>query len=1087
MTHRNRARLSKLSLALIAALAAAPAFAQSTSAGIGGHVAAADGQPVAGAEVTITHVESGTVSRAVTDASGNYSARGLRVGGPYTITINKAGAGTSTKSEVYLSLNQVADVDATLNADVTTLGGVAVYADATADIFQSGNKGLGTIVGQRQLETTPQGNRSIDDVARLDPRIQVTDQGDGSISANGMPNRYNNVAVDGMSQGDPYGLNANGLPYQGSPISVDTIAEYNIATANFDVDSDTVGADINAVTKSGTNEFHGSAYYAFRNASSMVGKLDGDKYTGYQRDWTGGLTLGGPIVKDKLFFFLSAEQQTTTGIGANSTNGLDASLGTGPSTSNKLSPGDLQQIIDTATGLGLKPGTFGAGDTDLKDRRYLAKLDWNISDTQRASLTYQRTKENQPIVQGNDSDEVGLSSYWYNIDSLTENTSLQLFSDWTDNFSTEAKVSYQKFHQDAGNPVDQPQVKVYADGGRGPAVNLGKDQYRHYNVIDTKKLSAYFAGTWYLGDHEIKGGVAYDRTDIYNLFGRTQFGNYTFNSIEDFANLDTAGNPDPIYDSFFLYQPGDGMTIDDVAAQWVYTQISPFLQDTWQATDRLSLQYGLRVNIPRADHKPAYNAAFADAGAFGYPNNRALDSGDKVIEPRFSFNYEFDTKRRTQLRGGIGLFQTFPPTVWMTNPYQNNGITVLSYSSFDPADAPFSADPYNQNVPTSGGSAGPVDTLSADFHLPTVWKTALALDHELPWWNLVASAEFQYIAPHDAIYYTAINLGEPTRNADGSLALMPDGRLQFWCTPGEDDFNHSGDANCYRNRAFSRDSTMLGNTNNGGSSSLTLSLTKPFTNNWYGNLSLNLANTTEVNPGASSQAFSGYKYVVRTDPNTEVAATADREIDKSIKASLTWQHAFFGDYKTSVSAFYNGHSGLPYSWIFSGDSNGDGITFQDPAYIPTIDDPLVSYGSASPDLIQQFQDFISSDDYLNSHRGQIAGRNDVRAPWVNQLDLGIQQELPGLFKDHKATLRLDVYNFLNMLNNDWGITNNTGFNTRTLTDYSGVTADGRYVYRLPTDRDGNYQPQLLEPYDAGRNPTRVVSRWSLLMTLRYEF
>jgi hypothetical protein len=1080
MTYNNRVRLSKLSLGLIVALAAAPAFAQSTSAGVGGRVVGADGQPVGGAEVTITHVESGTVSRVTTDGNGNYSARGLRVGGPYTITVNKAGAGSSSKGDVYLALDKVATIDTQLNNEVSTLGAVTVVGAAGVDVFQSSNKGLSTLVTQRQLETTPQGNRSIDDVARLDPRVQVTDQGDGSISANGLPNRYNNIAVDGMSQGDPFGLNANGMPYQGSPISVDTIAEYNISTANFDVVTDTVGADINAVTKSGTNTFHGSAYYAFRNAGSMVGDagwLDQDaEYTGYQRDWTGGLTLGGPIIKDKLFFFLSAEQETTTGIGADSSNGLDPSLGNGPSTSNKISPGDLQRIIDTATALGLQPGTFGAGNTDLKDRRYLAKLDWNINDAQRASFTYQRTKETQPIVQGNTSSQVGLSSYWYTKDSLTENSSLQLFSDWSENFTTEAKISYQKFHQDAGNPIDQPQVRVYVDEANSDAaVNLGKDQFRHYNVIDTKKLSVFLAGTYYLGNHEIKGGFAYDRADIYNLFGRTQFGNYTFNSIDDFAN----GN----YDSYFLYQPGEGMTIDDVAAQWVYSQFSPFLQDTWQVTDRLSVKYGLRVNIPHADSKPVYNAAFEQA--FGYPNNHTLGSGDKVVAPRVSFNYDFGTERRTQLHGGFGLFQTFPPTVWMTNPYQNNGITVLSYSSFDPADAPFSPDPYNQNLPSGSGSAGPVDTLSNDFHLPTVWKTALALDHELPWWDLIGSVEYQYIVPHDAIYYQGINLGDPTRNADGSLALLPDGRLQFWKTPGQRP--SSRDANYYRNLDFSRDSTLLANTNEGRSSSLTLSLTKPFTDDWYANLSLNFVDVTEVNPGNSSQAFSGYRYIVRTNPNDEIAATADRNIDKAIKASLTWQHAFFGDYKTSVSAFYSGHTGLPYSWIFSGDVNGDGITYQDPVYIPLVNDPIVDYGSASPEVIQQFQDFISSDDYLKSNRGKIATRNSARSPWTNQLDLGLQQELPGLFQGHKAVLRLDIYNFLNMLNSDWGITRNTGFNTRTLAGYDGVTADGKMKFFLPTDDNGNYEPQQLQPYDAGSNPTRVVSRWSLLMTLRYQF
>jgi hypothetical protein len=1085
MTNRIRARV--LPFAIASLLAMSPAMAQNvTSSAVNGRVVDATGQPVAGATVQIVHVPSGTTKVVTTDAEGRYSAQGMRVGGPYDVTASKAGMTQGERDNVYLQLGQVSAINLQMQASeqaAQNLGAITVSASALMQTFSPDNKGLSTNVSQRQLETTPQGNRSIDDIARLDPRITVTDQGDGSISMAGMPNRYNDISVDGISQGDPFGLNANGLPYQGSPISVDTIAEYNISTVNFDVASDTVGAAVDAVTKSGTNEFHGSVYYAYRNANDMVGEagwLDksdpGYDYNGYQRDWTGGVTIGGPIVKDKLFFFVSAEQEKTSGIGANATNGLDASLGDGPSTSNKVSPGDLQKVIDIANQLGLQPGAFGASGTSLQDKRYLVKLDWNISNNHRASLTWQRTKENQPHVQGNGFNSVGLSSYWYNTDSLTENTALQLFDDWTDNFSTEAKVSYQKFDQVAGNALNQPQVQVNLDpAGHGPNVYLGEDEFRHENVIGTKKWSVFLAGTLYLGDHTLKGGVDYQRSDIYNLFGRTEHGAYVFRGLDNFANGD--------YDSYRLYQPADGYTLNDVAASWVYSQYSPFLQDTWQVSPNLSVTYGVRVDIPHSDSKPLYNAAFESA--FGYPNNSALGAKNKVIEPRLSFNYAFDTERMMQLRGGFGLFQTFPPTVWMTNPYQNNGLTVASYFSSDPAATPFSPDPYNQNRPAGAGSvSGVVDTISPNFRLPTVWKASLALDRELPWWGVIGSVELQHIKNRDAIYYQAINIGAPTPGADGSPVLMPDGRFQYWKTPGE---RSSKDANFYRNYAFDKYSTLLTNTSKGKSDSLTLALSEPFSDSWFGSVSATLAHATEVNPGNSSQASSGYKYVVRTNANEEVAAIADRNVAKILKASLTWQHAFFGGYKTSVSAFYSGHTGLPYSWIFSGDMNGDGITYQDPVYIPTLNDPKVTYGSASADVIQQFQDFISHDDYLSSHRGQIAARNAVNSPWVNQLDLSLQQEVPGLFAGNKGVIRLDIYNFLNMLNHDWGVTRNTGFNTRTLAGYDGVNADGQFIYYLPTDDDGNYQPQQLEPYDAGTNPTRVVSRWSAMLTVRYTF
>ena len=281
MTHPNRVRLSKLSLGLMVALAAAPVFAQSTSAGVGGQVVGADGQPVAGAEVTITHVESGTVSRAVTDANGRYVSRGLRVGGPYTITVNKAGAGTDTEANVYLELNKVSNVDAQLvSGGATTLGTVTVVGSGAAAVFSSDNKGVGTSVSGRKLETAVSGNRSIDDIARLDPRITVTEQSEGAISVAGQNNRYNNISVDGLSVSDPFGLVAGGMAFIGSPVSPDAIDAYDIKISDYDVASDSIGANINAVTKSGTNEFHGSLYYSMSDAGRMVGDLGGPRIIG---------------------------------------------------------------------------------------------------------------------------------------------------------------------------------------------------------------------------------------------------------------------------------------------------------------------------------------------------------------------------------------------------------------------------------------------------------------------------------------------------------------------------------------------------------------------------------------------------------------------------------------------------------------------------------------------------------------------------------------------------------------------------------------------------------------------------------------
>ncbi|MBS0567046.1 MAG: carboxypeptidase regulatory-like domain-containing protein [Proteobacteria bacterium] len=1074
-------RAKVLPVAIAALLAVSTANAQNiTTSGINGRVLDAAGKPVAGATVTIVHRPSGTTKEVNTDADGRYSAQGLRVGGPFDVVANRGGAKVAEQDDVYLQLGQPASINlAAASAASTTLEGVTVTASALATTFASDNRGLSTTLTQAQLQATPQGNRSIDDVVRMDPRITVMDQGLGSVSALGMNNRYNNVAVDGVTQGDPFGLNKNGLPYLKSPISPEAIAEYNISTANYDVISDVVGADVNAVTKSGTNDFHGSAYYAYRNANHLVGDAGwlpssnpGYKYNGYDKDATYGFTLGGPIIKDKLFFFLNAEKEKTTGIGADSANGLDYSLGSGASTSTKVSPGDVQKIIDIATKLGLKPGTFGGSSALVyDDKRYLAKVDWNIVDGHRASFSYQSSKESQPAVGGNSPTSIGLSSYVWTKAIKTDNYVAQLFDDWTENFSTELKIGYQKFVQDTTAPYQQPQVSVNLDpAGKGPTVYLGEEQYRHYNHIDTKKTSVFFAATYALGEHQFKAGIDYVQNKIVNLFGQSEFGVYSFWGLNNFA----AAN----YNSYLLFHPAPGFTINDIAGKWTYTQYNPFIQDTWQATDALSLQFGLRWNIPEANKPPVYNAAFA--AAFGYPNNYTIKSKNGLVEPRVSFNYQFDSEYKTQLRGGVGVFQTVPPAVWLTNPYQNNGITTLSYTNFDPSKAPFSPDPFHQPIPVGGG-AGSVDTVAKNFKLPSVIKTSIALDRELPWWGLVASAEYAHVEVQNAILYQAINFGAPT-------GILPDGREQFWKIPGE--APKTADQLANQNRKFGTSSTLLTNTSEGKSDSFTLGVTKPFTDGLSGDVSVTFNHATDVDPGTDTIAFDGYRRIARINPNSRQVATSNYNVARSFKAALNWKHNFFGNYATQVSTYYNGRTGNPYTWVFSNDANGDSVAGWDPVYIPTANDPKVAFAAGtSPAVIQQFNDYLANDKYLRGHRGQIAGRNGARTPWINTLDLGLQQEIPGIFAGNKGIFRLDIFNFLNLLNKKWGDQQNTGiYPTRTLAAYSGVNAQGQYVYTLPTNKAGNFAPQALQVYDGGfYDPSRVVSRWSMMATVKYTF
>ncbi len=1104
MNHPNRARLSRLSMGLIVALAAAPLFAQSTSSGVGGLVTGANGQPVAGAQVTITHVESGTVSRAATDASGRYNARGLRVGGPYTITVTKEGEGTRTQENVYLDLNQVSTVDATFGAsDATTLGSVVVLGTA-GNVFDPNNKGTGTSISGQQLETAVSGNRSLDDIARLDPRITVTDQNDGSISVAGQNNRYNNISVDGLSVTDPFGLNSNGLSFTGSPISADTIAAYDIKISEFDVGTDSVGANINAVTRSGTNEFHGSLYYALTDAGSMVGRLGGPRYRGFDQNRTYGFTVGGPIIKDRLFFYLGVEDQKIDGL---------SGVGADAVSNNFLT---AQQVNDVATAfdaIGIQAGAYGsATSVALQNRRYLGKVDWNINDNHRVSFTYQRTEETKPTPYSSYARATSaiLPSNWYTVSTVTNNYSVQLFSDWTENFSTELKIGYQRFTGTNGAAVNQPEVFAcftaiasqcanYAPNSSAPWVIGGEDRYRHENSIDSTRITGSLIGTYYAGDHVIKAGVDFMSNRVANVFGQLLNGSYGF--------YDKNGNGTPVdeilagnYGTFVKNYLPTGVTLGDIAGTWKYTQISPFIQDTWQVNDNLSLMFGLRLNSPRADHAPPVAiesttnpppgttpGAPVWEGRFGYSSGTTLGSKNRVWEPRFAFNYTFDTQRHMQLRGGVGLFQTVPPYVWLTNPYTNNGVTsTKQYSGTNPVADPFNPDPNNQPGPTAAAAGQcatnavcQIDVLDPDFKLPTAWKFSLGYDVELPW-GLVGTLEYQRIKARNAINYLIPNVGVPK-------GTLPDGRDSYWVTyPNASTSQIGSGTNNGKFPEINNRSTLLTNSSGGHTDAFTVSVSRAMVNGFSGNASITWTNSTEVNPGTSSQAWSNYNYVARVNPNDSVEAASRFEIPLSFKTSLNWEHAFWGDNKTSVSLYFNAHSGQPYSWTFGTDVNGDSIGNVDLAYIPQVNDPLVTYKAGTTAAqIQAFQDFIEGDSYLRSHRGQIASRNASHQPWVQQLDIGFQQEFPGFFNGNKVVVRLDIYNFLNMLNKDWGQQEGLGyFGTRRLANVADVTG-GQYVYDLGTPTKPNWQE--FGVYDTYANPARVISRWQALLTIRYKF
>lgn len=1078
-------RMSKLALGLVAALAAAPAFAQSTSAGVGGQVVSAAGAPVAGAEVTITHTESGTVSRATTDASGRYNARGLRVGGPYTITITKSGEGTKTEEGVFLNLNQVNTVNANLTGDVaaTTLEAVQVMAVAGgSEIFSAYKMGTGSNVNRETIESLPSANRNIQDYIRLDPRISQVSKADGAISVGGQNTRYNAIRIDGIGAGDPFGLESNNLPTERQPVSMDAIEEINIDVANYDTTiAGGTGAVINAVTKSGTNNFGGTVYYAYRDKDLVRKELDGVRFNGFDDEKTYGMTLGGPIVKDKLFFFANYEKMERSAPGTSLT---DTPYGRGT-----ITDADIARAQRIATGYGFDAGSLSAPSNDTEIEEYALKIDWNISDNHRAAVRYNKMEQTVARFPQISNSAVSLSSFWYDLPKTYESWMGELFSDWTENFSTEFKLSHKDYSAIRTPYSNLPQIQVRGFGGSANnSLYFGTEQNSHVNAVESKELSAFGAGTWYVGDHTVKFGFDYSDNDLLNYYGRNLNGVYVFNNLADFE----AGR----INQYIVRAPREGGSYADIPAKYHLKNTGLFVQDSWAVNSNLTLQFGVRVDMPDFDDQKLYNQRIMDL--YGYDNTVLPD--DKLVQPRFGFNYTFDSDRPTQLRGGVGLFGGAAPNVWLAGAYQNTGLNYTEYTVNSPSANFFTPNVDPPFIPASGaGARQNVDIAEPGLKLPSVWKSNLAFDHELPWYGIVASAEFLYTKVNDGIYFERLDLYNAA--GAGATRVGQDGRDLFWnaagylpATPANRSSVQQGQNTALgqvggkANRPTDMGDVMLmRNTDKGDGRQFTVGLNKPLMENWGWSLAYTYTEASEVSPLTSSQNTSNWGSTLIGNANENVAYNSRYAIKDRVTASINWKKAFFGDYNTSVGLFYEGRSGRPFSYIYYNDLNGDAAStsgagyFNDLFYVPNGPGDVKWTGGAA--MEQAFFDWLAKNPQLSRYQGQIAPANEFRTGFINTFDMRISQEFPGFMKEHKGELALDIMNVGNLLNKKWGRINDYGFNsTARVASYAGIDpATGKYIYNF-TSADA---PQIQENNNDKGNTG--VSRWSMQLTLKYKF
>ena len=1073
--------------ALLLGLLAPTASAQgNTTAGLTGVVTDASGEALIGANVVAVHEPSGTRSGGITRVDGRYDLRGLRVGGPYTVTVSYIGYQTETRTGLTLNLGQIETVDVTLAEDAAAIGEVVVTAEGAGAVIAASRTGNATNVSEQEIEALPTINRSIGDLARLSP----LSSGGGNPSFGGRNNRYNNIQVDGATLNDVFGLAGSGTPggqARTQPISIDAIAEFNIEVAPYDVRAGGfTGGSINAVTKSGTNEFRGTARVLGRN-TDLVGVIDNQEFTDFS-EGTGVFTLGGPIVRDKVFFFVSGEREQSV---FPDNTGL---AGTAATNTSDITQAEVTAVSDIAQNVyGYDPGGFDLITDDQASTKFLAKIDWNVNDSNRLSVRHNFVDAFRDDGVSRGQTAFDLSGRRYVFNSLQNSTAAQLDTRIGNAAANEARLVFTAI-RDSRDPEGQPfsQTSVFTNATNG-SVRLGIDRFSQANALDQNLVEFTNNLTLFRGAHTITLGTTSEFYDFNNLFIQDFYGAYEFDGLDlrydsnengriddgdEAASVDldgdgigdTTGRTLSAIDAFrvglpsrYQFSYASSYQFDDQGrlrldadgnplrtadptqqplAEFSALQLGLYAQDEWTVTDRLRLTGGVRVDVPVLTEEPVENPlvsgttavrpdgttvelapAFVQEDGTAYSTTNSA-SGNPLFSPRFGFNYRADglAGRTLQLRGGTGIFSGRTPFVFISNQFSNTGADLARL------DATLTG--ANYNVDNNGVIAG--------SELGFFPGTANPADQPIPGTNAalvpIQTTEINLIDPDfkfPQVFRT--NVGVDQELGLGFVATL------------EGIYSKSINDVTYRNLNIEQAATsaygrpiyrrgvnanftnalLLENTSEGYTYSGVAQLQRraPREGGLGGSLSYTLNRATNVNNATSSRAISNFQFNENVDINNAELGTADFEVRHRVVGFLNYTARYAERFSSQIGLFFDTQAGEPYSWIYNGDANGDGQRFNDLIYVPAAEDEIF-LTTENYDLLDAF---IESQDGLNEFRGTFAERNSSRAPWQTRLDLEFNQGVETV-RGQRIDLEVTLVNLLNFLDSDWGRLRGTAFN-----------------------------------------------------------
>lgn len=1095
-----------------------PGMAQGVTTGslAGKVLGSAEGtkQPLIGATVKAIHTPTGATYGAIVRSGGSYTIRGMRIGGPYTVTVSFVGYQSARKEGITIVVGETTTENFVLAELGRTANEIVVTASGD-DIFDKSKTGSGSVISNQMIAAAPTINRSLSDMARLNPYTNQsqTAGSDGlqGITIAGVNSRFNNFQIDGAVANDLFSLSSAGTAggqSNANLISLDAIEELRVNVSPYDIrQSGFTGGLVNAITRGGTNQFRGS-FFVFGRNESFVGlspdanRLPFDAFSDFQF----GGRVGGPIVENTLLFHVTAEirqRQTPIEVGLNDPNAL-----------NNF-PVDAQ-VISQIRQIALERWNYDAGSFDRFISRnntlnLTARLDWNISEKHKLQLRHNYTNAFLDRNVNRDARRFSMGSQANEFTSINNQTVMQLNSLLSEQSANELRVSFTQTNDErvlGTRPF--PQVQIQMAGGVN--VLLGPERNSQANALDQTQLAITDDFTMFLGDHTITLGTHNELSWFNNLFIPDFYGSYQFPSVEDFrlgqANLyQVSYANEAVVGSNAMPRP-----------EFSIMQFGLYAMDEWNVTEQLRLTGGLRIDVPVFPDQPYENPAFA--AAFPGRNTSSVPSSALLWSPRIGFNFDALGDKSLQIRGGTGLFTGRVAYVWISNQYANTGMDLFR-SQIGTANGigiingrdglPFQFDlnasrpprPGDSLFPGSAANTSAINITDPSFRLPQVWRSTLGADFKIAK-GLTLTVEGMYGAFLNTVDYQDLNIRQSRRQfirtstengttiRDTIVGVSPlDGRPLYATAPG------AARQDSLVSPLFTQ-ALLLRSRNEGYQYSTSIQLNLDAKNDFipglFGMISYTYGRTFDLNAGTAATASSQFSSTDAIDPNNNVLGRSNFDIPHRVLVGISYRKEWAPKVATTIGVFYSGNSGRPYSLSYAGDYNGDNVIGDnDLIYVPRREDfntRIVVPAPGGTDLRtpeqiwNQVMSLVESNPILREYQGRILPRNALREPWINQLDMRISQDLPSPVDGHSFAISLDVQNVLNLLSADWGLQRYVNFQSFNI--FQAVNQGGSVF-----DDQGRLRMTYTEPVTNGRPgiyfTDNFFSRWRMQLGVRYTF